>query len=268
VPGHPTGPKKVRKLEMINCQITQLKTIMRKPCNQNYPFDYWKDDTITSLMQELDAEYHHNQENQRLYDEYSQYSNILKDISEKEQRIDTMFKLDISFTEMLCKTERFYYLAGLNHAMRIIKNCCSCPESDICDCGFIHIGIKRNQKSKMINYSLYQLETFILMKYVESPEDNIEEYINQRLEKLYEEHNKIQSYQKINNKFFELMNRIETVDNKEQRSKLLDEFKKLIFERMCETEKYHYLTGFNDVIRVFEIDFNGAVLHRNRFSAL
>jgi hypothetical protein len=156
--------QKVRKLKMTNCQIAQ--------------FDYWKDDTITSLMQELDAEYHKNQENRRLYDEYFQYINILKDISEKEQRIDTMLKLDIPFTEMLCKTERFYYLAGLNHAMRIIKNCCPCPECDICDCGFIHIGIKRNQESKMINYSLYQLETFILMKYVESPEDNIDEYIN------------------------------------------------------------------------------------------
>jgi hypothetical protein len=114
----------------------------------------------------------------------------------------------------------------------------------------------------MINYSLYQLVTLILMKHLEELDDFFgedlkdyfkTEFISCRMNELMQQYDKIQRYQELNDRYNNLIAEIVAMDDKEQRDSMTRDLEELIIESMCEAAQFHYLAGLNDALRVFDV---------------
>jgi hypothetical protein len=106
----------------------------------------------------------------------------------------------------------------------------------------------------MLNYSLYQLINIILLKHLNELDVFWkDEMVICRMEELDMEHDKIQEYRELYVDYSKLADQIHDIDDKEQWNEALDELNCLVTLRMSETAKFHYLTGLNDAMQVFNV---------------
>jgi hypothetical protein len=107
---------------------------------------------------------------------------------------------------------------------------------------------------KMVNCPIDQLKTIILLRQLNRL--NVfceEEVVACRIKELSTEHLKNQEHRELYGEYSKLFDRIQDIDDKEQRNRVLFEFDDLIGAILAETEKFYYLAGFHDAIRDFNI---------------
>jgi hypothetical protein len=106
----------------------------------------------------------------------------------------------------------------------------------------------------MLNYSIYQLKTIMLLKHLNDLNAFWEnQIVTNRIYEWDEEHLKTQEYRELGDEYSKLFNRIHDTDDKELRNEALFELDSLIGSKLVETEKFHYLAGFKDAMQVFNI---------------
>jgi hypothetical protein len=108
----------------------------------------------------------------------------------------------------------------------------------------------------VINYSLYQIVTIIIMNYLDELEEIYkEELFVCRMEDLDEQHDKIREYHELSTEYAELIDQIEAMDEKKLSKELFYKLVRLVTLMVNETEKFHYLAGLNDAKKVFDDSF-------------
>jgi hypothetical protein len=100
--------------------ITQLKTILLLK-HLNGLNAVWEDQIIFERILELENEYEKNQEYQKLAAEQQQLFQQLLESDDREQRNNTLIEYDGVNGNELIAAKQFYYLAGINDAMRIFN---------------------------------------------------------------------------------------------------------------------------------------------------
>jgi hypothetical protein len=78
-----------------------------------------------------------------------------------------------------------------------------------------------------------------------------DELIASRLEELNQEYVKTQECQELNEKYFKLFHDIQANNDQEQIKNAVFELDNLIVSKLAETQKFHYLAGINDAMKVF-----------------
>jgi hypothetical protein len=106
----------------------------------------------------------------------------------------------------------------------------------------------------MTDYSVGPLKIITLLKRLNGLNAFwIDEAISCRMNQLGTEHVKTQEYQELNDEYFQSLDRVRDMDDKERRITALLELDSLIGEMMSETETFYYMAGFYDAMQVMKI---------------
>jgi hypothetical protein len=110
----------------------------------------------------------------------------------------------------------------------------------------------------MLNYSVCQLITMIILKHLSRLNALCEdELIDCRLEELNQEYVKTQEYQELSEKYFKLFHDIQANNDQEQFKEDVFEIDSLMVSKLAETQKFYYLAGIHDTMKVFNVSDAG-----------
>jgi hypothetical protein len=110
----------------------------------------------------------------------------------------------------------------------------------------------------MLDYRITQLKTILLRKYLNELsavwEDQWEEHIiNRRIYELEKERDGVPECRKLGDEYSKLFDRMRDSADKKQWKDALFELDSLVGSRLFETEKFHYLAGVYDALRIFYV---------------
>jgi hypothetical protein len=105
---------------MSDYRITQLKTILLLK-HLNELNTVWEEQVIFKRILELEDEYAKTEEYQELSAQQQQLFKQLLESDDQLKRRDTLIEFDSVNGSELLAAKQFYYLAGINDAMRIFN---------------------------------------------------------------------------------------------------------------------------------------------------
>jgi hypothetical protein len=112
--------RKEWQAKMSDYRITQLKTILLLK-HLNGLNAVWEEQIIFKRIYELEAEFAKTGEYLELSAEQHQLFQQLLESDDQQQRCDMLFEFDSINGSELAAAEKFFYLAGINDAMRIFN---------------------------------------------------------------------------------------------------------------------------------------------------